>query len=167
MTAIATINSVTTTDAHPTVAPHRISAIVGWDEADVVYTPDDTETLLCCSEDLGCSGDLTCGDAAGSGPIRVVRMMFEGASRGTGQRLTHLGVMCGLDVCDGADAGNVPLRMEGGTVLEHDILYADLELMPGSPLMPGAPLVPGQPPLDGDYPVTVYVFSANSGDWSS
>lgn len=73
MTAVA-LNSVTTTDAVPTTAPHKISAQTGKSQATVDFT-------------------VTAGTT-----IRAYRLTVNG-NRKTGRNLGSLGVVCGIDRC--------------------------------------------------------------------
>lgn len=149
MTVTVSVDQVTTEDVAPTVAPFKISAQAGETTATVLYTPNSTESHLCCSDDLDCSPTLACGDATNGRCIRVVRMIFNGSNRGNGKRVFHAGVMCGLDVCGGPDPGNLPLRIPQGTQRSNSLAYAATG-----------------PPADGDYDVSLYVFDSNTAAWS-
>lgn len=70
-----TVDSVTTADAGPAVAPHRISSQPGHNQATVEFTP-----------------------TAAAGPIRAWRITV-GGNRKTGRLAGNLGAVCGLDRC--------------------------------------------------------------------
>lgn len=77
------LDSVTTGDAHPTAAPHRISAHAGKNTASVKFTP--------------------------SGIVRAWRLTLDGG-RLAGRVLAKAGAVCGMERCgDGCE----PLAVTG------------------------------------------------------
>lgn len=107
MAATTTIDSVTTTDAAPTVAPHRISAITGEDVASVKLTPTTPD----------------------SSPIRAIRLLFNTTNRkGVGGKvLMRAGAVCGLDVCG---PNTRSLSLPSGTQRTVPVAYASLPTTP-------------------------------------
>lgn len=93
------VDSVTTADAAPTVAPHRLSAKAGKNQATVKFTP-----------------------TAAAGPIRAWRLTV-GGNRKTGRLAGNLGAVCGLDRC-GAP-GVMPLAAASGVQRTEVITFTE------------------------------------------
>lgn len=100
MTAVA-LDSVTTGDAAPTTAPHRISAVAGKNTATVRFTPTTTDGL----------------------PIRAWRVVLNSSARNGGRLVGNRGVVCGLDRC-GAP-GAMLLAAAPGVQRTEVITYAE------------------------------------------
>lgn len=81
------LDSVTTGDAHPVVAPHRISAHTGKNAASVKFTP--------------------------SGIVRAWRMTLDGG-RLAGRVLAKAGAVCGMERCgDGCGPAAITGQITG------------------------------------------------------
>lgn len=95
---VTTINSVTTADAVPTVAPHRISNIATKNQAVLKFV-------------------MSTADAS---PIRAWRATFNG-NRKLGTVVGKRGVVCGLDILDGRPSLRIDLPMSGvsGEITEN------------------------------------------------
>lgn len=76
MATVVTIDSVTTDDAAPTAAPHRISNKSGRNTVTVKFSP-----------------------VPASGQVRYWSVRLGGISRKTGTLLRSLGGVCGISVC--------------------------------------------------------------------
>lgn len=81
MAITTTIDSVTTEDAVPATAPHKISAIATKTLVTVLFTPATSD----------------------SSPIKAWRVTFNG-NRKNGRREASLGVVCGIDRVGGPGA---------------------------------------------------------------
>ncbi|MDQ1584497.1 MAG: hypothetical protein QOF36_2551 [Microbacteriaceae bacterium] len=100
MATAVSIDSVTTEDAAPTTAPHRISSVTGKKTVTFKFTPTTTD----------------------ASNIRAWLVRFGGASRTTGTRLAGLGMVCGLWRC-GLDR---PLSIASGFQVTVDEDYPEL-----------------------------------------
>ena len=69
------LNSVTTTDAAPTTAPHKVSTVSSFNVATPSFTVSSTT------------------------PVQSYRLMAGGSTRLTGTDVGHRGAVCGMDVC--------------------------------------------------------------------
>lgn len=96
-----TILSVTTGDAAPGDSPHKISAKPGKDVATVTFT-------------LGPGLHV---------PLAAWAIHLGGTSPVSGERIAHLGAICGLAVC-GAD---VPAAIPPDTEVAKAINYSDID----------------------------------------
>lgn len=93
------VNSVTTGDAVPAVAPHRISALAGKNTATVAFTP-----------------------TTAGGPVRAWRVTV-GGNRKTGRLAGNLGCVCGLDRCGAPRV--MPLAAASGVQRTEVITYVE------------------------------------------
>lgn len=100
MATAVSIDSVTTEDAAPTTAPHRISNKTGKDLVTLKFTPTTTDASA----------------------IRAWIVRFGGTSRLTGTRLAGLGMVTGLWRC-GLDR---PLSIASGFQVTLPELYGQL-----------------------------------------
>jgi hypothetical protein len=96
------IDSVTTEDAAPTTAPHRISNVTGKKTVTVKFTPTTTDASA----------------------VRYWSVRFTGGTRATGTRLKSLGAVCGISRC-GAP-GVKPLALPSGTQVTVDEMYPQI-----------------------------------------
>lgn len=94
-----TIDSVTTEDAVPTVAPHRISALAGKNTATVAFTP-----------------------TTAAGPVRAWRVTV-GTNRKVGRLAGNLGCVCGLDRCGAPRV--MPLAAASGVQRSEVITFVE------------------------------------------
>lgn len=145
MTFVVSIDSVTTEDAVPVVAPHRISNKPGADVALVAFTPTDDADLY-PSDYLLPSDDLLPDTLAGAGTVGFWSLRLGGSSRKTGHFLSGKGMMCGLSFCGLMG----PLKADANVQYEEDITYPET----------GGP-------ADGDYTVNAYAFSTNETAWAT
>lgn len=141
MAASVALDSVTTTDAAPTTAPHRISAISGEDSASVKFTPSHNGTLY--------PGPYLLPDPlllpGGAQRFRAWRLRMGGIDRNTGLLLDKAGRICG-EPC-GADPCS-DYSVASATQITDAIDYAET----------GAP-------GDGDYTVNIYAKPVGE-DWA-
>lgn len=102
MATTVTVNSVTTGDAAPTTAPHRISDKPTKDEASVVFTPaTDSEPL-----------------------IRAIKIRLGGTHRNNGTKLLQMGMACGDGTrCGQPDAQS--LALPENQPQSHTVAYDD------------------------------------------
>lgn len=75
MTTVTSVVSVTTSDAAPTAAPHRVSRLASWNIATVAVR------------------------ATATGLIRKLRVVFDSSARNAGVLVFDRGAVCGLDRC--------------------------------------------------------------------
>lgn len=109
MPTTTSIDSVTTEDAAPTTAPHKISAISGKDTATVKLTPTHDGNLVPCAELIPSEGALVPSERLtpdealapydGIYPGRVqpmigVRVEEGGSAVGTGTLMDYVGAPC-------------------------------------------------------------------------
>lgn len=101
MAMAVSIDSVTTADAAPTVAPHKISNKTGKNSVTLKFTPTTSDGSI----------------------IRAWSVRFGGTNRKNGTRLAGLGAVCGIDVCG---PNTRALNMPSGTQVTVDELYGAL-----------------------------------------
>lgn len=100
MSVTTTIDSVTTEDAVPTAAPHKISAQSGKTLVTVLFTPATSD----------------------GSTIKAWRVTFNG-NRLSGRREASLGCVCGIDRCGGP--GVMPLSATQGVQRSAAWNYVD------------------------------------------
>lgn len=93
------LNSVTTGDAAPTTAPHKISNVSGHDTA----VPDFT--------------------VSGTTPCQSYRLKSGGTTRLNGTNVGQLGAVCGMDVCH---TSTLPMAATTPVTFTPTITYASL-----------------------------------------